>query len=603
MKNIKKILFVLLVLFFAGCQDDFIDLDPLDSYTEEIYYKTPEQFSFAANELYTNLVGWQAVRGSGLGTSYNTGYGDWMNFGTDLTALAQDYGRGTNTVSNVDVYWTNHYYFLLDANTLIEKALEYEGNATDIESYVATAHWFRAYHYYELLTRFGGVPIVTSRLDVTDELLIGSKRNSRYEVVSQILSDLDVAIAGCPQESAIASSDKGKISKEGAQAMKARVLLLAATWDTYVGTTTDGDGVTVGAGSNKPADYPSTDAMLTEAISLCNAVMTSGTFELWNYNDVLNNMTSFHLFNIDGSGSNPAGLDKSSNHEFIVQGIYDFIERQSSTNISHTVRGRLDPSRKFLDLFLCTDGLPIDKSPLFKGYSTLWDETRNRDYRMWAYYHEMIEENSSPVLTGETDINSGVGLRNSKHKAYLYEETDYRVQGQESQNFPYLRLAEVYLNYAEALYERDGAISDADLNKSLNLVRARAGIAPLTNSFATTNGLDIREEIRRERAIELFGENSRFIDLKRWGIAEEALGATIHGPVIEGTVYETNSTLYDPALFPDGEESIVVGDGTTKRTVIIDPSNERPFARQHYLYSIPVDEIIIAPELLQNPGW
>lgn len=603
MKYIINIATLILIMTAVACQDNFIDLDPQDAYTEDIYYKTPDQFNYAANKLYLNLIGWESVRGNGLATSYNTGVDNWMNFGTDLNALVQDYGRGTNAVSDVDLYWTNHYYFLLDANILIEKAAEYTGNAEDIAMYLGTAHWFRAYHYYELLKRFGGVPLVTSRLDVTDDILVTGKRNSRYEVITQILADLDIAIANCPNEGAIASSDKGKISKQGAQAMKARVLLIAGTWDKYVGTSTDGDGVTEGAGSAMPDTYPSSAEMFSEVVSLCEAVMESGYFELWDHNAELNNMSSFHLFNIDGSGSNEAGLDKSSNSEFIIQGIYDFSLRQGGTNISHVVRGRLDPSRKFLDLFLCTDGLPIDKSPLFEGYHTLWDETRNRDYRMWAYYHAEIDTASSPALTGETDINSGVGLQNAKHKAYLYEETDYRVQDQESQNFPYLRLAEVYLNYAEALYELNGTISDDELDQSINLIRARAGIASLSNAFVSANGLDMEEEIRRERAIELFGEDSRFIDLKRWAIAEEMLGATIHGPVIEGTIYEEDASLYDPSLFPDGVEPIVVGDGTTKNTIVIDPSGERPFARQHYLYSIPVDQLILGTELLQNPGW
>lgn len=603
MKNIKILSVVALLVFFAGCQDTFIDLEPQDAYTEAIYFKTPEQFDFAANKLYENLVGWKRVKGSGLSNDFQTGYGDWMNFGTDLTALAQDVGRGTQTVANTDPYWSSHYYFLLDANTLISKADEYEGDQSEIRQYVATGHFFRAYHHYELLIRFGGVPIVTSRLDVNDELLHSGKRNSRYEVVSQILSDLDVAIAGCPSEAAIPTTEKGKISMEGAKAMKARVLLFSATWDTYVGTSTDGDGVTEGAGSAKPADYPSADAMLSESISLSNDVMSSGIFELWDHNAELNNMSSFHLFNIDGAWSNPAGLDKPSNKEFIIQGIYDFTLRQGGSNISHTVRGRLNPTRKMLDMFLCTDGLPIDKSTLFQGYNTLWDETRNRDYRMWAYFHEMIPQNGSPMLTGETDINSGVGLTNSKHKSYLYQEGGQRQTNQESQNFPYLRLAEVYLNYAEALIERDGSIDDADLNKSINMVRARAGIAPLTNAFASANNLDIKEEIRRERAIELFGEDSRFIDLKRWGIAEEVLGGPLHGPVIEGTVYETDPSLYDPTLFPDGEETIVVGDGSSRSTILIEPSSERPYTRKNYLHSIPIDEIIIATDLTQNPGW
>ncbi|WNH10579.1 RagB/SusD family nutrient uptake outer membrane protein [Thalassobellus suaedae] len=111
----------------------------------------------------------------------------------------------------------------------------------------------------------------------------------------------------------------------------------------------------------------------------------------------------------------------------------------------------------------------------------------------------------------------------------------------------------MYLTYAEALYELNGAITDGQLNESLNLVRGRAGVAPLTNQLATTYSLNILEEIRRERTVELFQENNRFNDLKRWGIAEEVLSAPLFGPIIEGTDYETNTDLYDPSKFQFGE--------------------------------------------------
>lgn len=89
-----------------------------------------------------------------------------------------------------------------------------------------------------LIEVFGGVPVVTKVLDVTSPELYG-KRNSRYEVVNLILSDLDEAIAGLPLEQNITSADKGKISKQAAQAFKARVLLYEATWRKYNGTSTD----------------------------------------------------------------------------------------------------------------------------------------------------------------------------------------------------------------------------------------------------------------------------------------------------------------------------------------------------------------------------
>ncbi|REE02000.1 RagB/SusD family nutrient uptake outer membrane protein [Marinoscillum furvescens] len=600
MKNIRNIALAGVLALAAGCQDRFIDLDPQDSITEAVYFTTPEHFEYASNQLHTNLVGWSAIKGAGLPNEYRTAFADWMDFGTDLTALAQDEGRGTLTVSNSDPYWKSHYYFLRDANMIIKKGEEYTGDQSEIAPYLATGYFFRAYHHYELLTRFGGVPLALQVYDLDDELLHTGVRNSRYEVVAQIVADLDAAIENLPFEAEISDGEKGKISKEGAKALKARLMLFEATWEKYVGTTTDGDGVTVGAGSAKPEGYPSIDEMLSTAIELATDVIDNGPYELWNHNDELNNMSNYYLFNIDGDGSNPAGLTKSSNREFIIQGIYDFDLRRSGGNISHVVQGRIAPSRKMLDMFLCRDGLPISQSSQFQGYNTVYDELQNRDFRMQSYFGN-IPENGSPALNAQSGSNAGVGIQAQKHKAFDYP--NYRAQGQESQNFPYMRLAELLLIYAEAKFERDGSLSDADLNYSINKTRERAGIAPLTNALVTANGLDMLEEIRRERTIELYAENSRYLDLKRWAIAEEVLSETIYGPVIEGTVYETDASLYSPDYYLFPAEEITVGDGSQLETVVLDHHSVRNFTRKNYLFSIPLEALQLTSELLQNPEW
>ena len=91
----------------------------------------------------------------------------------------------------------------------------------------------------------------------------------------------------------------------------------------------------------------------------------------------------------------------------------------------------------------------------------------------------------------------------------------------ESMDFPIIRYAEVLLNFAEAIYELNDKISDSDLDKSLNLVRLRVNptMPKLSNSFVTSNGLSMREEIRRERTVELYLEGFRIDDLKRWKTA------------------------------------------------------------------------------------
>ena len=198
-----------------------------------------------------------------------------------------------------------------------------------------------------------------------------------------------------------------------------------------------------------------------------------------------------------------------------------------------------------------------------------------------------------------------------------------RETKEESYNYPQIRYAEILLIYAEATCELGGgAISDDDLSKSINLIRKRSGVADLTNALiAPYSDLTMLGEIRRERTIELFGENDRFDDLKRWGIAVEELGFNVCVTYIqyEGTSCEyetiinpkdTTSLMYDESVWSSGlttaEEtpSTYAGIAPTKAgALIISPSGNRKFQTRHYLDAIPTDEINLNPALMQNPGW
>ncbi|MFY0713667.1 RagB/SusD family nutrient uptake outer membrane protein [Seonamhaeicola sp. NFXS20] len=594
----KKIIYTILpciMVFFTSCEDEFIDLTPPSSITDDVYYTEADHFLTGSNRFYPYLMGWDdqpifSDHGSDL-----VGYEE----GSDM----QEYARGEIIAPVDDDYYTDTYEYLRDINLLLERAEDYDGEESIVE-YVAATKMHRAWQYFFLVQRFGGVPLITHSLDVDSEELYGP-RNSRYEVVAQILADLDDAIAGLPYEANIGSEDKGKFSKEAAMAFKAEVLLHEATWMKYVGTTTDGDGISNGAGS---AGYDASNITpyLEEVVSLTKSVMNSSSFELWNYNDVLDDLSSNFLFNLEDSGSNPAGLDKSTNKEFILYGKYDFTYRQAGTLVSHVYEGRLKPSRKMIDLFLCTDGLPIDQSTEFKGYTNTPDEFENRDFRMRAYftYHQTLGEipqNGDVLLNGGTNY----GYFNSKFMSWNWGTTDaYRATKTESYDIPLIRLAEVYLMYAEALYELNGSLTDTEMDESINLIKARAGLPPISNAFLAEHNMDIQTEIRRERAIELYAEGaSRFADLKRWGIAEDELGEAVYGAVIEGTIYEDNDALYSPESYNYTPETTVVGNGESRECLVIQPASIRNFSRSNYLFPLPTSQINLNNNLLQNPGY
>jgi starch-binding outer membrane protein, SusD/RagB family len=596
----KKIVYYFVImsglcLSIVSCQDKFIDLSPTAQFTDAVYFKQASDFKAYSASFYGQLPGWD------FGT---------MDNNSDLSAngngAGYDLGHGTITVGTTGGW---NYSGIRSCNVLLSKAASYTG-AGDISQYVGEANFFRAFAYFGLLKSYGGVPIVTTVLDVNGPELF-APRNSRYEVVKQILADLDEAIAKLPTEQTIPAADKGRISQWAAKAFKAQVELYEATWEKYVGQTTDGDGATNGAGT-KGYDAGNVAKYLADVVSLTQDVMTNGGYSIWNKNadSKMTNLSSWYLFNLEDAGSNPGGYDKTTNNEFILYSVYDYTLKQSGKNISWT-SGQLYPSRKFVDMAVCTDGLPADKSALFKGYHKIGDEFKSRDLRLLSYLYASTTAPTSVTLDYGSLGASGYG--NSKYIVYKPgpAPNGRRTDNTESANYPVIRLAEVYLMYAEALVELNGTVTDAQLNASINKLRDRAGVAPLTNALATANGLDMKNEVRRERTVELYREGKRFDDLKRWGLLEAALNPSRLGMVVgDGTTYATDfktatgtpTASYKASSFVFGEEVVQTPAGTLN-CVVVDSKLNHSVQKKHYLNPISQDQLNLNPNLKQNPGY
>ncbi|WP_294544106.1 RagB/SusD family nutrient uptake outer membrane protein [uncultured Bacteroides sp.] len=602
---------ILLAGSMSSCIDTFLDLQPLDQRTDVVYFKKASDFKEYANKFYeSQLLGWK----SPFGSIY-----DYMDDGSDLTAtsssssISSNLGHGTIQILDTDTRWDGCYKNIRAVNILLERARDYQGSASEIEQYVSEAHFFRAYNYFYMLKFFGGVPVVTTPLDVDSPELLGA-RNSRYDVVELILSDLDNAIAGLPVELNIPSTEKGRISYYAAKAFKARVLLYEATWRMNNGTSTDYAG-SAGPASNQVKDF------IDETVRLCEEVMDNGGYELWNHNEVagMNNMSHRYLFCLEDGDTNPAGLDKGSNKEFIIYNVYDQILRPGGNNINQAIT-KIDASRKLADMFLCENGLPItygngQRNPQFQGYANPGDEFVNRDYRMKSYLFVLAA--NKEIQNSFDDPNKVVlNIGRSGYTGAKFYNPE-RASLKESANYPILRLAEVYLNYAEAVFEQnklntgEGSISDAQLNKSINLLRKRAGVASLTNKLVADNGLDMLNEIRRERAVELYMEGFRFDDLKRWGVAETTLNTSRCGMVVGGQGYPTAfvsatgsaiTSRYDKNTYVWGEELVNTPVGNVN-TVLIEGKDNFKFSKAHYLWPLPQKQINMNRNLVQNPGY
>lgn len=642
MKKIQYIAALTLLLAMSSCTD-WLDQKPISNVTTGSYFSQPSDFEHAANRLYDQLYGFATT------FTGNEMYAINFDYGSDLSAAQNEEVSGTKGVQTSDVYYTKAYQCLRHVNNLIDQAAVYTGSG-NIDNAVGTAHFFRAWWHFFLLKRFGGIALMTTAPNTTSNIVWGP-RNSRYEVVASILDDLTKAQQLVSATKA-STGNNGSLTVEAVCAFKARVALFEGTWEKYNGRgsadVTNGDGQSTGAGTAMPEGYPSIEELLTIAKNEAGKFVSGGQYasqySLWmgveeNTMEYYNHRSLFYLFCLEGSNSNPSGLDKSSNDEAIFRKCYDFAQtKYGGMNLTHT--GPCAGSRKLMDMFLCSDGLPVNISPLFKGYHGVATEFENRDARMtslfsvpgeqyWrsdgesgvpADYSTIPSANaSSPISMPNLLVYGATGYGGRK-----YTEEAQRAVNQESADYLHIRLPEMLLTYAEATIELNGAISDADLNKTVNVIRKRTHVADLTNALVSSNGLNMKEEIRRERALELFGEGWRVSDLCRWGIAEQELARPTCSYYVEynGTPTELatgnnpnnpSQKIYDAAVWA-GKGYVTTADADQSTytagmpkvkagAIIIETKNNRVFSKKNYLQPIPTEEIALNAELKQNPQW
>ena len=571
MKKITYILGLFSMLTFQSC----LDMEPKTQLADTNYWQTPDHFKLFATQFY----GW-TVDFKQLDDSPHSDVRSDLRTGITLDV----YSNGTNSIPSSDKTYTNNYNRIRQVNTLLQQAEGYAAPA-DIETSVGEAHFFRAYCYFDLLQVYGDVIITRTPLDI-DSPEMQMARNSRDEVVDFILEDLEEAIRLLPEANEISSKDEGRLSSQAASAFLSRVALYEGTWQKF---------------RNGGQNNDRSSALLDIAATSAHDVIESGFFELFAPEE-LGTEAYKYLFILENDKSNPAGITKSGNKEYIFTRRHDPTLASIGFNIT---QGRLGNAvyvtRKMANMYLQSNGLPIN--PQTWDYSKVDSEFKDRDNRM----------SNTLMIPGHTYWGTGGGridwtgsaeeIANASHKNFMPStgtgyfphkwccERDGVPTGMEAYDYPIIRYAEVLLNYAEAVFERDDKISDEDLAISLNLTRKRVNpnMPDLTNAFVSANNLDMRTEIRRERTVEFYDENFRIDDLKRWKTAEEEMPMNLTGVKWRGTEYETKWSDASSKTM-DAEGCIIYGQG-------------RVWEEKHYLYPLPIDQLKLNPNLKQNPGW
>lgn len=574
--NIMKYICVICAICgFISC----MELDPKDSLGDNLVWNRADNFQLFANQFY----GW--TRDLGNSTDYQNGVSDGVHsdYRSDLicTNSVNTYSQGTNAIPEKDGNFTSLYKRIYYTNLLLKNAESFDNQAS-ISTPMGEAYWFRAYLHFELVQIYGDAQILTEPLDIDNNQLYGS-RNSRSEVIDQCISDLLKAAELLPET----ASEEGRLCKDAAYAMLSRVALYEGTWQKFHNNNTS-----------------RATELLTTAKNSAKQVIDNKHYSLFYNAGLVNaginstNQSYRYMFILEDVQDNPIGLMKKDNTEYI------FSKRHRNTdkmivNITHGMLANVCYiTRKMANMYLCQDGLPVDKSTLFKGYTGATDEFQNRDARMdntMLYHNEPYWNNDSKWRTAWTDADLENSLAANARSNSGYQCQKWGVECEvadyyESMDYPVIRYAEVLLNYAEATYELSESITDGDLDISLNLVRQRVNpnMPKLTNAFVSSNGLNMREEIRRERTVELFLEGFRIDDLKRWKAAETEMPQDQLGVKMTGTWFESNWSGQSRSLNSDG--CIILYSGRT-------------WAQKNYLYPLPQDQRQLNPNLGQNPGW
>ncbi|PYP95001.1 MAG: RagB/SusD family nutrient uptake outer membrane protein [Gemmatimonadetes bacterium] len=533
-----------------GCKD--LTLGPKDQVSDASFWKTPDQFRLAANDFYYGLQG--ADNWTEISSDIATGSGS-----TQMSSVS----NGSYLPAANSDLWDKSYAGIRATNYLLTKAAE-SGLGTQIDRWVGEALFFRAYHYWNLVKTYGGVPLITKVLDVTSPEVY-TARSTQQQIIDFILADLDNAVPKLLKQSQLGADEMGRVTQGAALALKARAALYQATWLKY-----HAEG--------------SPTAMLTAAITAADQLVASGEYQLYAGQGA---QSYKYLFILQGDDS----------PEVILARRY-YAGRATHNWTRELWFNYMIPTKKLADMYLATDGLPITSSPLFKGYDSLKSEFQNRDPRMAMTFvvpgSDVFQESGfQPVFPGFSGSNA---TRTGYMLRKFLDETVEATQFAGEYDFKEFRYGEVLLILAEALFERDGVISDADLNRTINLLRARAGMPSLTNGFVSANGLDMLTEIRRERTVELAFEGYRRDDLRRWKTAETEMPQALRGVKFVGTEYQTRY----PGL-QIGSDIQVDANGF----IVAEAAASRQFVvPKHYLDPIPLQQIQLSHgTLTQNPGW
>ena len=566
-----------------------ITLYPEDTITPGSYFRNETDLQLFTNNFYTNLPG-EDIYQDEADIIINPMLHEAVSGQRIIpaTSSSNTSGWGWGLLRQVN-------YFLENSHRCPDEEVR--------KHYDGIARFFRAYFYYCKVRMYGDVPWYDKVIGSADTELLNKPRDSRKVVMDNVLNDLNYAI-----ENIRDTKDVYRITKWSALALKSRIMLFEGTFRKYHGL----------------GDW---EKCLEECASASQTLINEGGYTLFSKGKN-SYQTLFSTLNATETMDEVILARDYNNGVTLRHSVQNYVTSPTA--------GCGGVTKRLVDAYLMKDGTRHTDR---EGYETMdfVSECKNRDPRM----AQTLRTPGYTISGKQTAPNlNAAKLGYQLMKYYIAVEYD----GFSEVDLPIFRLAEVYLNLAEAKAEL-GTLTQADLDNTINKLRTRAGVTGMLDlvkanadvdpwildcypnlkaknaEYGNTANLGVILEVRRERTVELVMEGHRYWDIMRWKegkvFEQEFIGMYIPGAGAydlnsDGTPDVNIATATNAGNPGSGATTFKIGDNlnfagtdTEKGNLTMHKDIKREWKEDRdYLYPIPTkDRILTNGALTQNPGW